>query len=264
MRISISTGTLFIFPPEKIFAMAGEAGFDGIEVVINRDFQHKGVGRLLRELSRTLPVFSIHAPFMQLDGWDGPVEGLKRCVEIAGECGAGLVNFHPPSWIGCEFGFWRWLYGIEDFQREIGQDRVTITMENMPWTGMWSINGYILSRVRQLVGFARKRNLYFTFDCTHMGSGRADFINNFYLCYDSGRIRNIHFSDYGGGRQHLLPGRGVLPLTRFLNHLRNTSYDETVTLELSPFELPKGEEIIVETLKEIGSYLRAETDKATP
>jgi sugar phosphate isomerase/epimerase len=92
-----------------------------------------------------------------------------------------------------------------------------------------------------------------------MGSGKANFINDFYLYYSSGRVRNIHFSDYGHGRQHLIPGRGILPLTRFLNHLRTIGYDETLTLELSPGEFPKDERIIVESLKEILQYLRQET-----
>lgn len=264
MRISISTGTLFVFPPEKIFEMAKEVGFDGIEVVINRDFGSIAARRLIKQLARTMPVLSIHAPFMPLDGWGGPIDGLKRCVEIASECGAKLVNFHPPSWAGFEFGYWRWLYKIKDFQKEIGGDQVKVTLENMPWTGKYLINAYILSETQKMIDFLKSRNLYMTFDCTHMGSGRANFINDFYLYYNSGRIRNIHFSDYGHGRQHLLPGRGILPLTRFLNHLRNTSYDETVTLELSPYEFPKGEQIIIESLKEILSYLRAETAKTTP
>jgi len=100
-----------------------------------------------------------------------------------------------------------------------------------------------------------------TFDCTHMGSGKANFINDFYLCYNSGKIRNIHFSDYGQGREHLIPGHGMLPLTRFLNHLSNTDYNDTVTLELSPHEFPKEEEIIKASLAEILEYLRKETRK---
>jgi sugar phosphate isomerase/epimerase len=201
---------------------------------------------------------------MPIDGWGGPVDGLKRCVEIAGECGAGVVNFHPPSWLNGEFGFWRWLYGVKDYQKEIGQDTVKVTLENMPWTGKYQINHYILSKTQQMIDFITRKNLYMTFDCTHMGSGKANFINDFYLYYNSGRIRNIHFSDYGHGRQHLLPGHGILPLTRFLNHLRNTSYDDIVTLELSPYEFPKGEQIVLESLKEIRAYLGAETAKPTP
>jgi sugar phosphate isomerase/epimerase len=264
MRISMSTGTLFIFELEKVFAMAGEVGFDGVELVINQEFQKVNSRRLIQRLAETMPILSIHAPFMPLDGWGGPSDALKRCVEIAADCGIGLVNFHPPSWLGLELGYWRWLYRINDFQKEIGGDKVAVTLENMPWTGKYLINGYILSETQKMIEFLQERNLYLTFDCTHMGSGRANFINDFYLYYNSGRIRNIHFSDYGHGRQHLLPGHGILPLTRFLNHLRNTSYNETLTLELSPHEFPKGEQIIIDSLKEILSYLRRETAKATP
>ena len=56
----------------------------------------------------------------------------------------------------------------------------------------------------------------------------------------------------------------ILPLTRFLNHLRNTAYNDILTLELSPHEFPKGEQIIVQSLKEILAYLRRETAKTTP
>jgi sugar phosphate isomerase/epimerase len=95
-----------------------------------------------------------------------------------------------------------------------------------------------------------------------MGSGKTNFINDFYLYYNCGRIRNIHFSDYGHGKEHLIPGHGMLPLTRFLNHLRNTDYNATVTLELSPHEIPKDEEIMKFSLTEILAYLRAETGNA--
>lgn len=264
MRISVSSGTLFIFPPEKIFAIAEEVGFDGVEIVINHDFAKGDVRRTLSELAQRLPVFSVHSPFMLLDGWGGPVECIKRCVDLAAACGAKLVNFHPPSWLGLEFGFWHWLYRIRDFQKEVGGGEVTVTMENMPWSGKYNLNHYILADTAKMIEFLKERNLFMTFDCTHMGSGKANFINDFYHCYNSGRIRNIHFSDYGHGRQHLLPGHGILPLTRFLNHLRNTDYDDTITLELSPFEFPKGERIIVESLKEILAYLRNETAKPTP
>jgi sugar phosphate isomerase/epimerase len=72
-------------------------------------------------------------------------------------------------------------------------------------------------------------------------------------------MRNIHFSDYGYGREHLLPGRGILPLTRFLNHLSETGYDETITLELSPYELPEDEAGIRAALAEVHTYLCQET-----
>jgi sugar phosphate isomerase/epimerase len=239
--------------------MAAQIGFDGMELIINQDFQKVNCRLLLRELSEIVPILSIHAPFMPLDGWGGPVDSLKRSVELASDANIPLVNFHPPSWMGFELGFWRWMYRVQDFQREVGTDSVMVTLENMPWVGKFHINPNILSSTEKMIDFIQERNLYQTFDCTHMGSGHTNFINDFYEFYETGRIRNIHFSDYGHGKEHLLPGRGILPLTRFLNHLRNTDYDYTLTLELSPHEFPKDESLIMENLTEILEYLRHET-----
>ena len=264
MILSLSTGSLFTLPLRRVFELAAESGFDGVELIINQDFTHVNPGKLIRSLQEIITIHSIHAPFMELDGWGGPIGSLKRSVELAAECSIPLVNFHPPNWMGCEIGFWRWFYSIHDYQKEIGLDgEVTVTLENMPWVGKWKINPNILSNTQQLVDFILRHNLYMTFDCTHMGSGKTNFINDFFLCYDSGRIRNIHFSDYGHGREHLLPGHGILPLTRFLNHLRNTEYQSTVTLELDPRELPKSEQSILESLTDILAFLRKETSQRT-
>lgn len=259
MQISISTGTLFTYPLRRVFEIAREVGFDGVELIINQEFQRVNAREIIRELAGMLPIYSIHAPFMPLDGWGGAIDSLKRCVDLAAACRVPLVSFHPASWLGGEIRFWRWMYRVLDYQKELGTDEVLLALENMPWTGRFKVNPYILSQTGRMIDFITERNLFLTFDCTHMGSGKANFINDFYLFYNSGRIRNIHFSDYGHGREHLLPGHGILPLTRFLNHLRNTGYSETLTLELSPYEFPRDELIMIESLREILAYLRRET-----
>jgi sugar phosphate isomerase/epimerase len=262
MKITLSTGTLFTLPLPRIFEFAAEVGFDGVELIINQEFQKINPVKLIRSLQKTAEIHSIHAPFMPLDGWGSQADSLRNCVALAAECGIPLVNFHPPSWMGFEIAYWRWLYSVSDFQKEIGMDGlVTITIENMPWVGKMKINPNILSNTQRMIDFIREHNLFLTFDCTHMGSGKANFINDFYQMYETGRIKNIHFSDYGHGREHLLPGHGMLPLTRFLNHLRNTDYQSTVTLELDPSEFPNEERIIFESLLEILAFLRKETWK---
>lgn len=260
MILSLSTGSLFTLPLQRVFELAAESGFDGVELIINQDFQRVNATKLVRSLQEIITIHSIHAPFMELDGWGSKIDSLKLSVKLAAECNIPLVNFHPPSWMGFEIGFWRWLYSIHDYQKEVGLDgEVKVTLENMPWVGKHKINPNILSNTQRLVDFIHDHNLFMTFDCTHMGSGKTNFINDFFLCYDSGRIRNIHFSDYGHDREHLLPGHGILPLTRFLNHLRNTEYKSTVTLELDPKEFPKGEHNILASLKEMLAFLRNET-----
>lgn len=264
MLISLSTGCLFNLPLQTVFELAAESGFDGVELIINQNFVGVNPASLVNSLQEITTIHSIHSPFMELDGWGDPMYSLKRSVEIASECNIPLVNFHPPSWMGFELTFWRWLYKVRDFQKEIGLDgKVAVTLENMPWVGDFKINPHILSKPQRMVQFINDHNLFMTFDCTHMGSGHTSFINDFFLFYESGRIRNIHFSDYGHGKEHLLPGHGILPLTRFLNHLRNTDYRSTVTLELNPKEFPEGERNILESLKDILSFLRKETGQQT-
>lgn len=259
MKLVLSAGSLYTLPLETVFELARDTGFDGMEVIINHDFQFQDNVALLRNLQQILPICSLHAPFMELDGWGDKIYQLRRTCKLAIDAGVPLINFHPPCWLTFEFKFWHWFNNIADFQQELGNDQVVITIENMPATGPFGSNPYLLAKTDRMIEFMQANNLFMTFDTAHMGSSKADFLHDFHRFYDSGKMRNIHFSDYGYGREHLLPGHGVLPLTRFLNHLRETRYNNTLTLELSPHEFPSELPEIRESLGEIFEYLVQET-----
>ncbi|RLB07672.1 MAG: sugar phosphate isomerase/epimerase, partial [Deltaproteobacteria bacterium] len=59
---------------------------------------------------------------------------------------------------------------------------------------------------------------------------------------------------------HLLPGRGELPLTRFLLQLGRLDYKGFLTLESMPSEFPQKTKDIIRTLGDVVEYLRAETE----
>jgi len=264
MKILLSAGSLYTLPLPQVCELARETGFDGIEIIINHDFQYGNNRKIINELQQIIPVLSLHAPFFVLDQWGDKIDQLTRTADLAIETGIPLINFHPPSWLALEWAFWKFLKNIDDFQETIGRNQTLITLENMPASGAWKIDTYVLGKTRAMIDFMRQRNLYLTFDTAHMGSKHTNFLRDFHEFYDSGRMRNIHFSDYADGREHLLPGHGSLPLTRFLNHLRETDYDSHLTLELSPHEFPPGEEMIRATLLEIHDYLCQETRKPQP
>ena len=261
MKLIFSAGSLYTLPPETVFEMARDVGFDGMEVIINHDFGWRDNLAYLNSLGEILPINSLHAPFFEIDGWGNKIDQLKKCADLALQAEVPLINFHPPSWMLFEFKFWSWLKKIRDFQEEIGQNRVLITIENMPCLPNPKINPYLLSKTEKLINFMQERNLFLTFDTAHSGSFRSDFLEDFHTFYDSGLMRNIHFSDYTNGVEHLMPGHGALPLTRFLNHLRETGYDHSLVLELSPREFPEEHELIKETLHEVFDYLCAETKR---
>lgn len=265
MKLILSAGSLYTLPAPKVFELAREVGFDGMEVIINHDFGVVNHLKSLRTLQEILPVNSLHAPFFDIDGWGNKIDQLRICADLALAAEVPLINFHPPSWLSLEWKFWRWLKKIDDFQADLGQNRVTISIENMPCMPKSKINPYLLATPEKMIPFLKGHNLYLTFDTAHCGSMHTNFINDFYAYYDSGMMRNIHFSDYANGEEHLMPGHGALPLTRFLNHLRETGYDHSLVLELSPYGFPEGEEGIRATLAEVLRYLCQETrHPATP
>ncbi|WP_305041974.1 sugar phosphate isomerase/epimerase family protein [Geoalkalibacter sp.] len=264
MKLVLSAGSLHTLPLAKVCELARDTGFDGVEVIINHDFQYQDNLAYVRDLQQILPIASLHAPFFELDGWGNKIQQLTRTTELALNAGIPLINFHPPAWIAFEWRFWRWLKNIKDFQTQVGHNQVIITMENMPCTGAFKTNPYYLGQTRKMIDFLQRHNLFLTFDTAHMGTSKANFLHDFHLFYDSGMMRNIHFSDYGYGKEHLLPGHGILPLTRFLNHLRETAYNEALVLELSPQEFPQEEELIRESLAEIFFYLCQETRHHVP
>ena len=259
MKLILSAGSLYTLPMQRVFEMARDTGFDGMEVIVNQDFQYGRISVMLKELAKILPIYSLHAPFLVLDNWGNKIDQLKKTADLAIAADIPLITFHPPSWVALEWKFMKFLRSIDDFQEEIGQNQVTITIENMPCTGPLKMNTYLVNQTESMIDFMQRHNLFLTFDTAHMGASKANFLVDFHQFYDSGMMRHIHFSDYANGREHLLPGHGHLPLTRFLNHLRETDYDQTLTLELSPHEFPKEEEMIIATLMEIHAYLCQET-----
>ena len=263
MKLIFSAGSLYNQPAELVFEMARDVGFDGMEVIINHEFGKRNNLDYLRSLQNILPINSIHAPFFEVDGWGDKIDQLKKCADLALEAGVPLINFHPPCWMTFEFKFWSWLKKINDFQETIGHSQVIITIENMPCLVKPKINPYMLSKTENMIRFMGDHNLFLTFDTAHSGSFRSDFLTDFHTFYDSGFMRNIHFSDYSNGVEHLMPGHGALPLTRFLNHLRETAYDHSIVLELSPREFPEEPELIKETLEEDFRYLCKETKGLT-
>lgn len=259
MKILLSSGSLHTLPLEKAFHIASETGYDGIEVIISENFGQGGGYSLLSDLKEIVPIYVLHAPFDLIQGWGDRITAFIKTIELAKRISVPMVNFHPPKWLDLEIKFWRWMYTVGDFQRELGGEEVTIAMENMPYGGRpLRLNPYILRRTKDMVRFIEKRNLYLTFDCTHMGTAKVTFAEDFRRLYKTKRVRNIHFSDYRSKKEHLLPGHGILPLASLLEYLKESRYDEMITLEIIPQELPEDEEAIKKALREVVQHLRAE------
>ena len=256
MKLLLTSGSFYTLPVHKTFEIAKEAGFDGMNLMITSEFRGVDEVSLVKELQKILPIDSIHVPFIALWGWGNSVEKIQKTVRLAMETGVPLVNFHPPGWLLLEVGFCLWFLLVRNFQQEVGKGQVMVSIENMPRLARYCCDPHLLSKTETLRHFLIERNLYLSFDSSHMGTKKTDFLEDFLSLYAAGRIKQVQYGDYRDGREHLKPGHGILPLKTFLHALAKENYSEGLCVEVMPDEFPKEERLIVETLKEILGEIR--------
>jgi sugar phosphate isomerase/epimerase len=262
MEILCSTGSLSHRPIQEVFLIAKEAGFDGCELVVGKNFNRPGFQAEVAECLGILPIQSIHAPYVHIAAWGDEKQALARCVELAGDFDAKVVTFHPPSWLAREFKFYKWFKRVQDYQKELGCEGCVLSIENMPLYRL-VIPPYVLNNFRKLIDYGLQRNLYFTYDITHIGTYGYDIVDGFLKYYDTGRLRNVHLSDYSLWREksHLGIGRGELPIARLLNTMGRLGYDGMVTLEIAPQELPRTKEWLLKVMRYSSAYLKLHLGK---
>jgi len=260
--LALSTGSLYTYGLDRVFGLAKEAGFDGIEVLVDGRWDTRQADYLRHLVERHgLPVVSLHSPFhlIRVPGWEqDPLWRLKRTVELAEALGARVVVAHPPSgwlrislrvtgasntrdfWVGLPLSWFvgrpyaRWLYDeLESFQTGT---EVTVTVENMPRRRIGPL-GFDLYQMTRLESLERFRHL--TLDTTHLATHGIDILQTYERL--AGRVAHVHLSNYNG-REHRLLQDGHLPLADFLRRLGQDSYRGIVTLELQPDVLGDGDE----------------------
>lgn len=264
MKYIFSTGCLYHLPIEEIFLLAREGGFDGCELVIDQRFMNDGYLDRVQGCLDILPVHTIHAPFLKMKKWGTKVIELKNTIDIARVLDAKVINFHPPAWLAFEFNFYKWLLKIQDFQEELDCGEMALTIENMPRAGKHlMLTSYFLNELDDLMAFGIAHNLYFTFDTTHLATFNTDIVASFIKIFRTGRVKNVHLSDFGNHESHLFLGRGELPIVKLLNTMYRLGYEGAITFEVSPRELPKTRSWIVKLIEYQLAFLKLHTGAGT-
>jgi len=260
--LALSTGSLYTYGLDRVFGLAKEAGFDGIEVLVDGRWDTRQADYLKHLMGRHgLPIVSLHSPFhlVQVPGWErDPIWRLKKTVKLAEALGAQVVVAHPPvgwlrislrvtgasnkrdCWVGLPLSWFvgrpyaRWLCDeLESFQRGT---EVTVAVENMPRRriGPLGFNLYQMTRLESLECFR-----HLTLDTTHLATHGIDILQTYERL--AGRVSHVHLSNYNG-REHRLLRDGHLPLADFLHRLNQDGYGGIVAVELQPDVLGAGDD----------------------
>jgi sugar phosphate isomerase/epimerase len=251
MEVILSSGSVHTLPVEQQFELAKEAGFQGMELVINRHFRPATVSRLA-QLSDAfeVPIRNLHSPFEPVPGWGTQPETIMRTADVGRALGAASITFHPPQRAMEDVLFQRWLGEVQDFQAEVGKGEIAITVENMPrmrvWRGMkvpFATTPYRYQNRDELWELLEERNLFMTFDTTHFGTTKESLPAAFAQFRD--RVKVVHLSNFRNRdfQEHLPADQGDLELAPFVRRLHNLGYQGLLTLEVFPAFIechPKG------------------------
>ncbi|HUS60992.1 MAG TPA: sugar phosphate isomerase/epimerase family protein [Acidimicrobiales bacterium] len=234
---AILLSTAAVFPHTELgFQLAAEAGYDGVELMVNHDRRSQGIDAV-KELvaSYAMPVRSVHVPCLVVTQhvWGfGPEMKLRRSVEMAEAVGADVVVVHPPFRWQRDYRE-RFVEVVAELQAAAGP---TVAVENMYRVMAWGreVKPYLFNGAERLAGFDQ-----LTLDTSHIGADRAELLE----FYDAtrGHIAHLHLSDstMTKGDEHMLPGAGVLPLSDLAAEMVNDGFDGHVVLEIAIGRLPE-------------------------
>jgi len=257
--ITLSTGSLYNYGTVRVFELAAEVGYDGIEVLVDHRWDSRQPAYLRRLSSdHGLPIAVVHSPFVvEVADWPADQLGrLRRTVALAQEVGASTVVTHLPFRLYAIAGHWHgyrprrfslpillprrdpYYHFLRDGQvAELeAETGITIGVENMPSKQLLGIklNGYWFNSPAELSRFP-----HLTLDTTHLGTWGLDPL----VVYEQlrERVAHVHLSNYDG-REHRSPLDGHLPLAEFLRHLARDGYQGAITIECHPDALDAGDE----------------------
>ena len=132
MKFSLSTGMLYPYPLRWVFRWGREAGYDGVELLVNPEAIRRG-GAGARRLAdeEGVEIFSVHPSVVPIPGWREHRDGLEPTIRLAQEAGADMVVMHTPHFLSLDDDdgqeFQRW---IESWQSRLAGEDLRLTMEN--------------------------------------------------------------------------------------------------------------------------------------
>jgi sugar phosphate isomerase/epimerase len=280
----LSTGSLYTRPLRQVFAWAAEAGFEGMELLVDARPETRDLENVRRCMEESgLPVPVVHMPFhsKRTPEWGtGSVERVLATARLAKELGARLVVLHLPLWH--EQRFASWLRGeLPGTERELG---LTLAVENLP-ANRWLLPGLHIRRwpfrlrerrqpgalTRLLLPLARPDKRFNTaeelatfghvvFDTCHWAA-RSDLFAVWEVLRR--RVVHIHLANTTGTAGHRLPWDGDADLGRFLREVKGDGYAGHLTAELCPQALGNSaEDTVRQRLAETVRWLRREASSA--
>lgn len=259
MKFILSTGSLYSYSIDRVFALAAEAGFDGIEVLIDHRWDTRQTEYLRHLVDRhQLPIPVLHSPFSRnCSGWGESEYGaVARTADLAVELGSEVVVHHLPTRFGFAFiqtaggsmllpnpfdsdhrNYANWL--TESYAALQASVDVFLCIENLPAHRVWGMrvnparwNAHSRATLDDITRFP-----HITLDTTHLATWGLNPVEAYERWGQ--RIKHVHLSNFDGS-EHRRPEVGFLRLGALLAIMAADGYGYSISLELQPDSLEAG------------------------
>lgn len=227
--VTLSSSSVFALPPQHVFAMAEDLGYDGVEIMVTQNAYSQEPAKL-RKLAwqHSMPIHSIHAPTLLFTQqvWGSAWNKVARSTRMAQELGAEIVVVHPPfRWQG---GYAEnFAEGIRDIMDATG---VTIAVENMY---PWKVSGQEIRMYLPHYNPLPQDYDYLCWDFSHASIARNDSVRAIKLAGE--RLVHVHVTDGTGKKstdEHLVPGEGGQRVDEALQYLGRTGFKGAACVEV--------------------------------
>ncbi|MBU0727151.1 sugar phosphate isomerase/epimerase [Patescibacteria group bacterium] len=240
--ITLHTESLHKYGLNRIFEFAQKAGYDGIEIGIDKNNYDTQNAEYIKSLSDEykLPVAALHTPI------DGSEKSVEFVVEMAEYLKCPVVIISPPKLL--DFKFTNWLKKeIPDLRKK---KKVQIALANAKGE---TFLGFLPARALSNVTDLKKFGMV-ALDCSSTVSKKWDLIR----IYEHLKklVVHVHISNVRKHKDYSLPNEGILPLESFLKKLKSNNYKGAISVRVRPTELGAGEdEKVIKKLRKVKAFI---------
>lgn len=239
--LTLSSDSLQGYGLNRIFAFIKEAGYDGIDLVVDpKNFDTQNV-EYLKELvaQNQLPIVSLQTPM------NSNPKTVLRMVEIAKALGTKIIVVQPPRLFNLTYI--RWLTNEVPKIRQ--REDLSIALENAPSD---TFLGIIPEHAMQSLADLKKFK-HAALDTSRVAFKKDDLIRVYNVLRKF--LVHVHLSNVRKGKGYALPDEGVLPLESFLTKLKQDGYKGAVSFKIHPKFMQVGDDKkVLKNLAECKKY----------
>lgn len=261
-QIIISTGSCHRFGLYRFFEVAKKAGFKNLELIIDDRLDTQDA-KYIKKLERKfgLKVVSAHSAMEFVYSWGDWKNRLEKSIKLAKEIKAKYIIVH--SWDYTDSNYVSWVMKNQKTIANLAKP-VKVVFEN----ATCRYDKETKAQINPSYHFdVMKEFESINLDTSHIATAEMDILEYYSKVKEA--VNHIHFSDSDMRADpkspwkimdcHFVPGKGKLPLKKFLKQLKADNYKGPISIELWCENFGKNitDELVIKNIKLAKKFVEA-------